>query len=88
MVEKRVHVRRFELTARRVDASEYDDLCEIVAWCNGRAVGHDGHLIAIDTPAGEMYADDGDWIIREPSPTGDRFYPCTPEVFAAIESTS
>lgn len=40
--------------------------------------------ITIQTREGDMLAGVGDWIIREPFPTGDRkFYPCKPDIFAA-----
>jgi hypothetical protein len=43
-----------------------------------------GHTITIPTRDGKMLAAPGDWIIREPFPTGDRqFYPCKPELFRA-----
>lgn len=33
---------------------------------------------------GDMRADLGDFVIREPFPTGNRqFYPCKPDIFAA-----
>lgn len=66
------------VAARQVDSGDYDDLCDIVAWCGGRAVGWDGHLIAIDTLEGTMYADDGDWIIRG---VKGEHYPCKPDIF-------
>lgn len=38
--------------------------------------------IAIDTKEGIMKAFPGDWIIKEPFPTGDRdFYPCKNDIF-------
>lgn len=52
-----------------------------------RCAGHDGdtpHAVSIRTLEGTMRADLGDWVIREPFPTGDRqFYPCKPGIFAA-----
>ena len=39
--------------------------------------------LTIETKEGEMKAMNGDWIIKEPFPTGDRdFYPCKPDIFA------
>jgi len=36
----------------------------------------------IETKEGRMKAFKGDWIIKEPFPTGDRdFYPCKPDIF-------
>lgn len=55
-------------------------------WCDG--TGHmmddeDPH-ITISTHEGDMRAEPGDWIIKEPFPTDDRkFYPCKPEMFEA-----
>lgn len=38
--------------------------------------------LLIETKEGVMKAFKGDWIIKEPFPTGDRdFYPCKPDVF-------
>lgn len=38
--------------------------------------------LLIDTKEGTMKAYKGDWIIKEPFPTGDRdFYPCKPDIF-------
>jgi hypothetical protein len=38
--------------------------------------------LLIETKEGIMKAVKGDWIIKEPFPTGDRnFYPCKPEIF-------
>lgn len=38
--------------------------------------------LLIDTKEGVMKAMPGDWIIKEPFPTGDRdFYPCKNEIF-------
>jgi len=40
-----------------------------------------GNLI-IKTSEGEMKADIGDYVIKEPFPTSDRvFYPCKPDIF-------
>lgn len=38
--------------------------------------------LLIETKEGVMKAFKGDWIIKEPFPTGDRdFYPCKPDIF-------
>jgi len=38
--------------------------------------------LIIETKEGEMKAMNGDWIIKEPFPTGDRdFYPCKNSIF-------
>lgn len=40
--------------------------------------------LSIETKEGVMKAFPGDWIIKEPFPTGDRdFYPCKPDIFEA-----
>jgi hypothetical protein len=40
--------------------------------------------LLIETKEGIMKAFAGDWIIKEPFPTGDRdFYPCKPDIFEA-----
>lgn len=40
--------------------------------------------LLIETKEGVMKAFKGDWIIKEPFPTGDRdFYPCKPDIFEA-----
>lgn len=47
--------------------------------CNGGC--QVGNLI-IKTSEGEMKADIGDYVIKEPFPTDDRkFYPCKPDIF-------
>lgn len=51
--------------ARRVDPHDYDGMCDLVAWCGGRAVDDEDHVIAMPTPAGEVYVQAGDWIIRD-----------------------
>lgn len=67
------------IEAVQVDSHDYDGMCEIAAWCGGRADETDGHVIAIDTLEGTMFADPGDWIIRG---TEGEFYPCKPAAFA------
>ncbi len=38
----------------------------------------------VPTKEGTMEAQPGDWVIKEPFPTGDRqFYPCKPDIFDA-----
>jgi hypothetical protein len=62
-------------------ATEYME--ELASWCNGRVVP-ERNAIAIDTLEGIMFADLGDWIIKEPFPTANRqFYPCKPDIFEA-----
>lgn len=39
--------------------------------------------LTIETKEGNMKAMNGDWIIKEPFPTGDRdFYPCKADIFS------
>ena len=41
--------------------------------------------LLIETKEGIMKAMNGDYIIKEPFPTGDRdFYPCKPDIFLMI----
>ena len=41
--------------------------------------------LLIETKEGVMKAFKGDWIIKEPFPTGDRdFYPCKNDIFQSI----
>lgn len=60
-----------------------DNLSEIVTFMGvdsftGNGLGQ----LIIPTKEGSMIADVGDWIIKEPFPTGDRkFYPCKPDIF-------
>lgn len=52
---------------------------------SGAYLSHENYVlgeIVIPTREGEMRARAGDWIIKEPFPTGDRkFYPCKPDIF-------
>lgn len=71
-----------EIEARRL-GRDYDEDCEIVRWCGGRAIGpEDGYgehaMVAIDTLEGTMAANHGDYIIRG---VQGEFYPCKPDVF-------
>ena len=58
-------------------------------WCpeddgQGMWESDDKKALIIDTAEGEMRAEIGDWIIKEPFPTNDRlFYPCKPDIFEA-----
>ncbi len=64
----------------------YDNAEAIADWCDGvvRGTSAGRPVIAIDTLEGTMRADEGDWVIQEPSPTPDRrFYPCKPNIFEA-----
>ena len=71
--------------------NNHTDLMEIVHWAHkGLHPAHDsiminnGHGLTVRTLEGEMHAIFGDWIIKEPFPTGDRqFYPCKSDIFEA-----
>lgn len=76
----RYRKRPVEIEARQVDTSDYDGLCDLVAWCGGTAIDYGGHVIAIDTLEGRMCADPGDWIIQG---VKGEFYPCKPDIFEA-----
>lgn len=61
-----------------------DGVCQFMGGCDCIADCAGDEPIVIDTLEGEMTCNVGDWIIREPFPTGDRrFYPCKPDIFAA-----
>ena len=71
-----------------------ENVKEVAEWCGGSACRYplDEPLpisecpegILIETLEGGMEARQGDWIIKEPFPTGDRrFYPCKPDIFEA-----
>ena len=74
--------------AVQVDTNNYDEMCEIVEWCQGTPVEsttYHGHgnfdtepVISIRTMEGTMYARHGDWIIRG---VQGEFYPCKPDIF-------
>lgn len=68
------------IEARLYDpAADSDHAADVVAWSGGK-VGDGGFVIS--TKEGDMVAAPGDYVIKEPHPTGDRdFYPCKPEIF-------
>lgn len=86
--KKPVVIEAIQLLRITDDESVTDYLAKnegIANWCGG--VAHmltneaDPHFI-IHTLEGDMKASAGDWIIKEPFPTGDRkFYPCKPDIF-------
>jgi hypothetical protein len=63
------------IEARLFDPMDYDEACEVVGWCSGRAV-EDG--CEIDTMEGVMLARPGDYVIRG---VQREFYPCKPDIF-------
>lgn len=67
-----------EIEARLFDPGiGYDEACDVVDWCNGRAVIGG---CEIDTLEGVMLARPGDWVIKG---VHNEFYPCKPEIFEA-----
>lgn len=64
--------------AIRIDADNYDEMCEIVAWCGAEAVDYDGHVMRIPTLEGWLYANPGDWIIKG---VEGEFHACKPLIF-------
>ncbi len=68
----------------------YANRHEVAAWCGGRPsidtmrtmLGYSDivGVLAIPTLEGEMWAANGDWIIRG---VQGEFYPCKPDIFAA-----
>lgn len=70
---------------------DYDEDCDIVRWCGGRAIGEqedrraggdapEGAIVKIPTREGPLYASPGDWIIRG---VKGEFYPCKSDIFEA-----
>jgi hypothetical protein len=59
-----------------------DTIDECIAFCEGRIKTHFMIGIVIETLEGNMTADEGDWIIREPiTTTGRHFYPVKNVIF-------
>lgn len=61
---------------------------EVENWCIEMGANPDNLMmmddgtVLIATLEGEMTANPGDWIIKEPFPTrGREFYPCKPDIF-------
>jgi hypothetical protein len=89
MPAKRYRKKPVEIEAMQLADTEASAR-EIAAWSGGHYSpdsNPDGsdvmHFLVITTKEGAMLASPGDWVIREPFPTGDRdFYPCKPGVFA------
>lgn len=68
-----------------VEAIKYigSNLREVIDFTNGTAMTNTcySHL-SISTKEGTMSCELGDYMIKEPFPTGDRdFYPCKPDIF-------
>lgn len=84
--------RPVEIEAMQLDADNAKDICDWMHSVIMRKAILDGteprvHTLSdgtvlIMTLDGDMTADLGDWVIREPFPTNNRFfYPCKPEIF-------
>ena len=88
MSAQRFRKKPVEIEAWQVDVFDVPNCSALTRWCGGRSVDIEQHVIAIDTLEGTMYADNGDYVIREPFPTDDRkFYPCKPDIFEATYET-
>ena len=77
--KKPVIIEAFQLP----DSNNRDEVDELHIWAT--AVGFDNWEgeddgIVIYTPAGNMYASPGDWIIKG---IKGKFYPCKPDIFEA-----
>jgi hypothetical protein len=58
----------------------YQELESETAYLAGK--GAPQFSLLIETKEGDMKIMNGDWVIKEPFPTGDRdFYPCKPDIF-------
>lgn len=66
--------------AIQINSFDYDEMCEIVKWCNGLAIDEEDYVIAVPTLEGRMMAKSGDWIIKG---IQGEFYPCKPDIFEA-----
>lgn len=69
-----------EIQACQINSADFDEMIDILKWCGGNPVDGNGHVIAIDTLEGTMFADPGDWIIKG---VKGEFYPCKPDIFEA-----
>ena len=65
----------------------YGNRHEVAKWCNAFApdtrhafvTNHENGILRIDTLEGQMWAQDGDYIIKG---VKGEFYPCKPDIFA------
>ena len=68
-----------------IEAMQYDgrNTNEVAGWLmeNGVRVGWSNAAMVIPTLEGRMEASPGDWVIRG---VKGEFYPCKPDIFAAI----
>lgn len=58
------------------------DMVSLANWCSGEAFVHpeDSNGIFINTLEGQMFAQEGDWVIKG---VKGEFYPCKPDIFEA-----
>jgi hypothetical protein len=94
----RVRKKPVEVEAVRLTWSTWSEMCDFAGvgkLADGRPEGcyidEDGNAtdsstselgLRIPTKEGIMLAREGDWVIREPFPSGDReLYPCKPDIF-------
>ena len=64
----------------------YENRHEVARWCNAFVVNttdtfavHAGGILVIDTLEGQLWAQNGDYIIKG---IKGEFYPCKPDIFA------
>jgi hypothetical protein len=75
---------RFRKKPVVVEAMQYrvGNLIEVVAFLGDQQFEPGIRGFTIKTLEGDMLAEPGDWIIKEPFPSADRrFYPCKPDRF-------
>ena len=76
--------RPVEIEAMLWSGSNWHEMLAWVKWDNDAAVFNDHGKLIIPTLEGDMTAEPGDYVIKEPFPTSDRkFYPCKPDIFEA-----
>lgn len=82
---------RFRKKPVLVDAFQFDGSAEsivaLIEWGGGLiAYLEASEQLQIQTPAGRVYARQGDWVVKGPRPRGrpraqEDFYPCAAETF-------
>lgn len=77
-------IKRYRKKPVEVEAIKFtDNPKEVYAFTNGSAKFNVIDLtMEIETKEGIMKAMRGDYVVKEPFPTGDRdYYPCKPDIF-------
>jgi hypothetical protein len=73
--------------AMLLDHENAKDICDWMQSASNAQASfgiNENGTIVIHTHEGDMTAEIGDWVLREPEPVGDRwFYPCKPSIFDA-----